>query len=146
MTINKASAHWQGNLPEGKGEMELGNGGFKGQFSFKTRFEGEKGTNPEELIAAAHASCFSMAFSHQLATAGFTPKSVKTTASVKLDKVDGGFAITQIVLDTDADVPGISEAQFNELGEKAKTGCPVSKALAAVGDITLNARLQKAAA
>lgn len=146
MTINTANAEWNGNLKDGKGQFALGQGGCQGQYSFKSRFEGEKGTNPEELIAAAHAACFSMAFSHQLAEAGFPPQSVKTTASVKLDKVEGGFGITRIELNTDANVPGVSEAQFRELGEKAKTGCPVSKALAGVGEIVLNATLQKAAA
>jgi osmotically inducible protein OsmC len=146
MTVNTAKAEWQGDLPSGKGSFELGQGGFKGSFSFKSRFEGEKGTNPEELIAAAHASCFSMAFSNELAQAGFPVKSLRTTASVTLGKNDTGFAITKIELNTDADVPGVSEAKFTELSEKAKKGCPVSKALAGVPDITLNAKLQKAAA
>lgn len=146
MTTNTAHAEWQGDLPKGNGTVSLGNGAFKGQYSFHSRFENGTGTNPEELIAAAHAACFSMAFSHQLATAGFTPTSVKTDASVKLDKVEGGFAITTITLTCDAVVPGIADAQFHELAEKAKTGCPVSKALAAVPTITLRAQLKKAAA
>lgn len=146
MTTNTAHAQWQGNLKDGNGNVSLGNGAFKGEYSFHSRFENGKGTNPEELIAAAHAACFSMAFSHQLSEAGFTPTFVKTTAEVTLGKDDNGFAITQIVLNTDADVPKISEAQFHELGQKAKTGCPISKALAAVGSITLNAKLQKEAA
>ena len=146
MTINTASAEWQGNLPEGKGTVELGQGAFKGQYSFKSRFEDGKGTNPEELIAAAHAACFSMAFSHQLATAGFTPKSVRTEAKVSLAKDATGFAISQIALTCDADVPGVSDAKFTELANAAKSGCPISKALAAVGNITLQANLKKAAA
>ena len=146
MTKNTAHAQWQGNLKDGKGELALGNGAFKGEYSYHSRFEDGAGTNPEELIAAAHAACFSMAFSNALATTGFTPVSVKTVAEVTLGKDDTGPAITQIVLTTDANVPGISEAKFNEVGQAAKTGCPISKALAAVGNITLNATLQKEAA
>jgi lipoyl-dependent peroxiredoxin len=147
MTVNTATAEWQGNLPAGKGSFAIGNTKERYTYSFKSRMEGDKnGTNPEELIAAAHASCFSMALSHQLAQAGFTPNTVKTTANVILEKTDGGFSITKIELNTDADVPGITEATFDELANAAKTGCPVSKALAAVGNITLNATLKKAAA
>ncbi len=146
MTINTASALWQGDLPTGNGSFALGQGAFKGQYSFASRFEDGKGTNPEELIAAAHAACFSMAFSHQLAQAGFTPKSVETEAKVSLTKTDTGFVITQIALICHADVPGVTEAKFQELANAAKTGCPVSKALAAVGNITLQATLKKAAA
>jgi osmotically inducible protein OsmC len=146
MTTNTATAKWQGDLKSGNGQFELGNNAFKGMFSFKSRFEGEAGTNPEELIAAAHASCFSMACSNELATAGYTPNYVKTTATATLGKDDTGFAITGITLTVDADVPGISEAKFQELAEKAKAGCPVSKALAGVKTITLQTTLQKAAA
>lgn len=146
MTINIASAQWQGDLPTGKGEVSLGNGAFKGEYSFKSRFEDGKGTNPEELIAAAHAACFSMAFSHGLAQAGFTPTSVQTKASVALAKDANGFAISQIVLDCEGDVPSITEAKFYEIGNAAKANCPISKALAAVPTITLNAKLKKAAA
>jgi osmotically inducible protein OsmC len=146
MTTNTAYAQWQGDLKDGKGEVALGNGAFKGQYSFHSRFEDGKGTNPEELIAAAHAACFSMAFSNELAKAGYTPTLLKTTAEVTLGKNDTGFAITQITLNTDAVVPGVTEAKFHELGQAAKNGCPISKALAAVGNITLNANLQKEAA
>jgi osmotically inducible protein OsmC len=146
MTTNTAHAQWQGDLKEGQGEVSLGGGAFKGQYSFHSRFEDGTGTNPEELIAAAHAACFSMAFSNELAKAGFTPTSVKTIAEVTLGKNDSGFAITKITLNTDAVVPGISEAAFHELGQAAKNGCPISKALAAVETITLNATLQKQAA
>lgn len=146
MTVNTASAEWQGALQDGKGEVALGNGAFKGQYSFKSRFENGDGTNPEELIAAAHAACFSMAFSNELAKAGHPPKSVKTEARATLGKTDGGFEITQIELLVDADVPGIAESKFQELGEAAKKGCPISKALAGVKTITLNAALKKAAA
>ena len=146
MTKNTAMAQWQGDLKSGKGEVALGNGAFKGNYSFHSRFEEGTGTNPEELIAAAHAACFSMAFSNQLASNGFTPTSVATTATVTLAKTDSGFAITTIALTCDADVPAISDAKFHELAEAAKTGCPVSKALAAVSTITLHATLKKAAA
>lgn len=144
MTINTASALWQGDLPTGKGDVSFGT--FKGEYSFKSRFEDGKGTNPEQLIAAAHAACFSMAFSNGLATAGFKPTSVETKASVALNKDATGFSITEITLDCDADVPGITEAAFYEIGNAAKAGCPISKALAAVPSITLNAKLKKAAA
>ena len=144
MVTNTAKAEWQGDLPSGKGEVSLGNGAFKGNYSFKSRFENGDGTNPEELIAAAHAACFSMAFSHQLAQAGFPPKSLKTEANVILDKVDGGFAITRIDLVTEAEVPGVTEEQFQKAGMDAKVGCPISKALAGVKDITLKATLKSA--
>ena len=146
MTQNTAQAQWNGDLPTGNGEFSLGQGSLKGRYSFKSRFEDGEGTNPEELIAAAHAACFSMAFSHQLAQAGFTPKSVKTQAEVTLTKGEGGFTISKINLVCDAEVPGVSTEKFHELGEAAKTGCPVSKALASVPEITLQATLQKAAA
>lgn len=146
MTTNTASAKWNGDLPSGKGTLSLNSGTFQGAYSFKSRFEGESGTNPEELIAAAHAACFSMAFSHGLAQAGFQPNSVETFADVTLDKVENGFAITKITLRCTSDVPGISQGQFDELAEAAKTGCPVSKALASVPSIELHARLHQAAA
>jgi len=144
MPTNIAKAEWQGDLKNGNGKVGLGHDSFAGKYNFNSRFEGGEGTNPEELIAAAHAACFSMAFSHQLAQAGFKPNSVKTEARVTLDKVEGGFAITQIDLVTEADVPGISNEQFQELGQAAKTGCPISKALSAVETITLDAVLKTA--
>ena len=144
MTINTANARWQGDLPTGTGNVSFG--GFQGEYSFKSRFEDGKGTNPEQLIAAAHAACFSMAFSHGLATAGFKPTSVETKANVALAKDDTGFSITEITLECDADVPGITEAKFFEIAEAAKKGCPISKALAGVPSIKLNAKLKKAAA
>ncbi|MDB5478507.1 MAG: peroxiredoxin [Alphaproteobacteria bacterium] len=143
MTMNNATAEWRGDLKGGNGKVELGQGAFSGQYSFKSRFEGEKGTNPEELIAAAHAACFSMAFSHGLAEAGFPVTALKTEARVTLDKTEGGFGITQIDLFSEAEVPGIDEAKFQELGEVAKKGCPVSKALAGVKTINLTAILKK---
>lgn len=146
MTTNTATAQWQGDLKSGTGEFELGQKAFKGAYSFKSRFEGAPGTNPEELIAAAHAACFSMAFSNELDKAGFKPNSVHTEAKVTLGKDETGFGITDITLTVDGDVPGISESKFLEIGEAAKKGCPISKALASVPTITLVATLKKAAA
>jgi lipoyl-dependent peroxiredoxin len=143
MPVRTAEAEWKGNLTEGQGRMKLGSGAFEGPFTFKSRMESGPGTNPEELIGAAHAGCFSMALSHQLASAGFTPKRVHTKANVRFEKGESGFSISQIGLDTEAEVPGLSEAKFRELAESAKTGCPVSKALAGT-NITLNARLVSA--
>ncbi|MHB9132214.1 MAG: OsmC family protein [Armatimonadota bacterium] len=141
MPVRTADAEWQGNLIDGRGNMEFGGGAFKGQYSFASRFEEGPGTNPEELIAAAHAGCFSMAFAGALAEAGFTPESVRTTAKVHINKVDGGFAIMQIDLNTTARVPNIDNDKFQEIAQQAKVGCPVSKALAAVPKITLDAKL-----
>src|SRR5919197_560645 len=127
MAVRTSSARWEGDLRGGSGTMTLGGGAFEGQYSFGSRFEEGTGTNPEELIAAAHAGCFSMAFSHGLAQAGFTPKRVHTTAKVHLEKGAEGFAIPKIELVTDAEVPGIDEAKFQEEADKAKRNCPVSK-------------------
>jgi osmotically inducible protein OsmC len=140
MPVRNAEARWEGDLPNGKGTMRFGGGAFEGQYSFSSRFEDGAGTNPEELIAAAHAGCFSMALSNGLAKAGFTPTRVDTTASVHLEKTDAGFGITKIDLRTEAEVPGIDQAAFDEQAETAKKNCPVSKALAAV-DINLDAKL-----
>ena len=140
MPVRKAEARWEGDLPNGKGTMRFGGGAFEGQYSFRSRFEDGRGTNPEELLAAAHAGCFSMALSNGLAKAGHAPTRVDTTASVNLDKTDAGFSITRIDLRTEAEVPGMDEAAFNEQAETAKANCPVSKALAAV-EITLDATL-----
>ena len=140
MAVREASAVWEGNLKDGKGMMKLGGGAFEGRYSFSSRFEEGTGTNPEELIGAAHAGCFSMAFSHGLAQAGFTPVSVRTRASVRLEKVGDGFKITVIDLNTEANVPGIDRDTFLRLAGEAKTGCPVSQALAGVR-IELDARL-----
>jgi osmotically inducible protein OsmC len=141
MPVRTAEAEWKGDLPKGSGRMKMKSGGFDGPYTFGSRFEEAQGTNPEELIAAAHAGCFSMAFSNQLAKAGFTPDSVKTTAKVHIEKGDAGFSITKIELVTRAKVPGVDEKTFREKAEAAKTGCPVSKALQAV-TITLDARLE----
>jgi osmotically inducible protein OsmC len=140
MPVRTAEAEWKGNLLEGQGHMKLGTGSYDGAYSFKSRMESGPGTNPEELIGAAHAGCFSMALSHQLATAGYPPKRVHTNAAVHFDKVEGGFAITGIDLTAEAEVPGIESAKFQELAEGAKKGCPVSKALAGT-KINLQARL-----
>lgn len=140
MPTRKAAAVWTGNLMEGRGYLELGSGAFKGEYSFASRFESGKGTNPEELIGAAHAGCFSMAFANELATAGFHPEYINTTAKVTLDKTDNGFGITEIELDTVGWGADIDEATFRKYGEGAKVGCPVSKALAAT-PITLKMKL-----
>lgn len=141
MPARTANARWEGGLRDGKGDMRLGGGAFEGQYSFSSRFEEGVGTNPEELIAAAHAGCFSMAFSAGLEKAGFSPNSVETEAKVHLSPADGGgFRISRIDLVTNADVPGIEEEAFQQAAQAAKEGCPVSKALAAV-EITVNATL-----
>ena len=140
MAVRNADAEWRGNLPNGKGSMKLGSGAYEGNYSFQSRFESGTGTNPEELIAAAHAGCFSMALSHGLSQAGHEPRRVHTTAKAHLEKQGEGFAITRIELDCQAEVPGIDEATFKQQAETAKANCPVSKALAGT-QITLNARL-----
>jgi osmotically inducible protein OsmC len=121
--------------------MRLGTGAYEGAYSFQSRFEEGEGTNPEELIAAAHAGCFSMALSGALGKAGYVPESVETTATVRLEKVGDGFGITRIDLATRARVPGIDRGEFERQAEGAKNGCPVSKALAAVETIELEAEL-----
>jgi osmotically inducible protein OsmC len=140
MPVRIADAQWEGTLQDGKGSMRFGSGAFEGQYSFASRFEEGTGTNPEELIGAAHAGCFSMALSGGLSRAGHPPNRVHTTAKVHLDKGDAGFKISTIELETEADVPGIDDAAFQDAAAAAKAGCPVSQALAGV-DIKLNARL-----
>src|SRR5205823_9261906 len=127
MPTRTSSAKWQGTLKDGSGTMRLGTGAFEGPYSFVSRFENGTGTNPEELIAAAHAGCFSMAFSNILSQAGFPPKAVDTTAAVHFEKAASGFAITRIDLTTRGDVPGIDEAEFTKHAETAKATCPVSQ-------------------
>lgn len=144
MPIRSAEAEWKGNLQEGGGKMKLGSGAYEGAFSFKSRMESGPGTNPEELIGAAHAGCFSMAFSAQLSNAGFAPKRVHTKAAVKFEKTEAGFTITGIHLESEGEVPGITEAKFQEIAEAAKKGCPVSRALAST-NISLTAKLVSAA-
>jgi osmotically inducible protein OsmC len=140
MAVRTARAQWDGNLQQGRGKMSFGSGAFDGAYSFSSRFEEGTGTNPEELIAAAHAGCFSMALAAGLGRGGFNPQSVRTTAKVHLEKQAEGFAITRIELDSEAKVPGIEPAKFQEIAEGAKKGCPVSKALAGA-QISLSARL-----
>ena len=140
MPLRTAEAVWQGKLPEGKGNMKLGSGAYEGEYSFASRFQESRGTNPEELIGAAHAGCFSMALSHMLGQAGYNPERIHTAAKVHLDKVGDGFKITTIELETEAKVPGIDEKTFLEKAEAAKQGCPVSQALAGT-EITLQAKL-----
>lgn len=140
MAVRKAEAIWEGDLKNGNGTMKLGSGAFEGAYSFASRFEEGTRTNPEELIGAAHAGCYSMALSADLAKAGFTPTRVSTSARVTLGRIDDKPRITNIHLEVIADVPRISKEEFIEFAEAAKKGCPVSAALSAV-DITLTARL-----
>jgi osmotically inducible protein OsmC len=141
MPERTAEARWDGSLQEGNGTMRMASGSYEGPYSFQSRFQEGDGTNPEELIAAAHAGCFSMALSGELGRAGHDAESVETTATVHLDKLDEGFGITRIELDTRASVPGVDEEEFQRVAEAAKKGCPVSQALAAVGSIELRASL-----
>lgn len=140
MPVRKAAAVWRGDLQSGGGSVALGSGAYEGPYTFKTRFgDGVGGTNPEELIAGAHAACYSMALSNMLAGDGHPPTAVETTADVHLDKVEDGFAISRIDLHTVGTVPGLTGEEFQQYAEKAKAGCPVSKALAAT-EITLDAQ------
>jgi osmotically inducible protein OsmC len=137
----KGSAIWNGDLKSGKGTMATASGVLKEtQYSFSTRFENGIGTNPEELIAAAHAGCFSMALSGQLGEAKLTPTSVQTTATVTLEKTDAGFTVTRVHLDAVAKVPGASQAAFDKAAAAAKAGCPISRLLKA--EITMTAKLE----
>ncbi|MEP7074388.1 MAG: OsmC family peroxiredoxin [Acidobacteriota bacterium] len=145
MAIRTAKATWEGTLKEGKGTMALGSGAFEGTFSFNTRMGDEPGTNPEELVGAALAGCFTMALNAGLEKEGFKVNGVKTDAKVHFGKDDNGFAITSIDLSTEADVADIDEAKFQEIAKATEKGCPVSKALAAT-KINLEAKLTKAQA
>ena len=137
----KASAQWNGGLKDGKGAISTDSGVLKDtQYSFSTRFEDGIGTNPEELIAAAHAGCFSMALSAQLTNAGTPPESVRTQATVTMEKTDAGFTVTGVHLDVTARVPGIDQAAFDTAASNAKTGCPISRLLNA--NITMDAKLE----
>src|SRR5687768_13611929 len=141
MPSRKAEAHWEGNLAEGSGRLKLGSGAFDGPYSFESRFEeGQSATNPEELIGAAHAGCFTMALTAQLTRAGQPPTRIHTTAQVKLEKIGDAFSITKIDLDTEAEVPGIDDATFQRYANEAKENCPVSKALSGT-EIGLTAKL-----
>ena len=141
MATRNGSAEWKGDLASGSGRLTVGDEAWEGDYSFASRFEEGEGTNPEELIAAAHSSCFSMALASALAEHGHEPRSVRTTARVHLRNVDGQPTIQKIELDTEGDVPGIDEDHFREHAEQAKAGCPVSRALGSVEEITVTARL-----
>jgi osmotically inducible protein OsmC len=141
MATRSGSAEWKGDLPSGSGELTVGDGVFHGNYSFKSRFEEGEGTNPEELIAAAHSACFAMALSNMLAEAGHTPDSIKSSAKVHLRNVDGAPTIAQIDLSVEGAVPGLDEAGFKDFAAKAKEACPVSRALAGVNEIGLVAAL-----
>jgi osmotically inducible protein OsmC len=136
----KGSAHWEGGIRDGRGTVSTDSGVLaEARYSFSTRFEEGKGTNPEELIAAAHAGCFSMALSKQLGDAGMTAESIDTTATVSLEKSDAGFSITRVHLDVTARIPGADASAFQKAADNAKAGCPVSRLLNA--EITMEARL-----
>jgi osmotically inducible protein OsmC len=141
MATRSGSADWRGDLKGGSGSLSVGDGVFQGAYSFSSRFEEGEGTNPEELIAAAHASCFAMALSNILAEHGHPPESVRASARVHLRNVDGQPTIAQIDLDVEGRVAHIDEEHFREHAEEAKAGCPVSRALAGVPNIELSARL-----
>jgi osmotically inducible protein OsmC len=144
MATRTGSAIWEGTLKEGKGTMKLGSGAFEGPYSFASRFEDGKGTNPEELIGAAEAGCYSMALSLGLSNAGYSAKHISTTAKVHIQKVADGFRITSVDLNTEAEVPGIDEKTFIEQAEATKKNCPVSQALAGT-EIKLQAKLVQSA-
>ena len=141
MPTRTANAVWNGSLQEGNGTMRMRSGAYEGPYTFQSRFKEGEGTNPEELIAAAHAACYAMAFSNILATNGHTPESVTANARVSLQEVDGAPTIARITLKVDGNVPGIDESTYQDLAEQAKKDCPVSRALASVPEITLEAKL-----
>jgi len=141
MATRTGSAEWRGDLKEGSGTLTVGEGVFEGNYSFTSRFEEGTGTNPEELIAAAHAACFSMALSNMLAEHGHAPESVRTTARVFLRNIDGVTSIQRIELDTEGRVSGLDQDHFQSHADQAKAACPVSRALAGVPEIVLVARL-----
>jgi osmotically inducible protein OsmC len=140
MVVRTSAAEWHGGVPDGGGTVTLGSGIFEGRYSFGSRFEEEPGTNPEELLGAAHASCFSMALALQLTKAGHMPVSIRTVAKVRIERSDEGFAITHVELLTEGEVPGLDADAFLAQAETAKRSCPVSKALSGV-EISLTAKL-----
>ncbi len=142
MPTSRASAVWEGKLKDGKGNFRAASGAFSGPYTFATRFEGKQGTNPEELIAAAHAACFSMALSAGLEKAGKPATRVETTAACTMEMVDGTPTITKMELKVRGKVPGLDPAAFQKAAEEAKGGCPVSRALAGIRQITLDAKLE----
>ena len=143
----KAEADWNGSIMEGKGKVKLGSGAFEGAYSFKSRFsdDEQQATNPEELIAAAHAGCYTMALSGNLGKAGYEPKNIHTTANVKIEKQGDGFVIPNIDLETTAEVDGIEDEEFQQIAEKTKKTCPVSQVLSGA-EISLDAKLKKTSA
>ena len=141
MPTRTATAEWNGDLRQGSGSMKMQSGSYEGPFSFQSRFKEGEGTNPEELIASAHAGCFSMQLSGELGGRGVTPESVRTDAHVEVSKVEGGFGITKIDLVTRVRAPGLDPATLEEAAEAAKNNCPVSRALAAVENISVSATL-----
>jgi osmotically inducible protein OsmC len=141
MTARNGSAEWRGDLQSGSGKVTVGDGVFEGSYSFDSRFGEGEGTNPEQLIAAAHAACFTMALSSTLASEGHAPDSVRTTARVQLRNIDGAPTLTRIDLGTEGRVSGVDEQEFQRYAEQAKAQCPVSRALAGVPEIVLTARL-----
>src|SRR6516164_8253984 len=141
MPTHKAEAEWKGNLAQGGGRLKVGSGAFAGPYTFKSRFEdGQSATNPEELLGAAHAGCFTMALTAQLSRERLVPTRIHTEAKVKLEKVGEAFSITRIDLETEAEVPGVDDAKFQRFANDAKQNCPLSKALAAT-EIHLTAKL-----
>jgi lipoyl-dependent peroxiredoxin len=145
MARRRGSAEWRGDLQGGTGQLTVGEGAYTGAYSYRSRFEEGDGTNPEELLAAAHAACFAMALSNDLAQAGHTPQSVRADAEVEFRPVDGAPTVTSIVLHVVGDVPGLDAGEFERYAQEAKVNCPVSRALAAVGDIRVEARIGQAA-
>ena len=144
MPTRSAQARWTGSLKDGNGTMRFGSGAFEGRYSFKSRMEEGTGTNPEELIGAAHAGCFSMAFANGLTEAGHQPQEISTQANVHFEKTDKGWTSTRINLETEGTVPGIDEATFARVANEAKKGCPVSKALTGT-EVVLHAVLKQGA-
>jgi osmotically inducible protein OsmC len=141
MTVRSGSAEWHGTVENGSGTVTVGDRVFEGAYSYDSRFGEGKGTNPEQLIAAAHASCFTMALSNILSAAGHPPQSVRTTARVQLRNIDGAPTLTRVNLDTEGRVPGVDKQQFQEHAQEAKRVCPVSRALAGIPEIVVAARL-----
>jgi len=141
MTVRSGTAEWHGNVQSGSGTVTVGDGVFEGAYSYESRFGEGKGTNPEQLIAAAHAACFTMALSNILSAAGHPPESLRTDARVQLRNIDGVPTLARITLDTEGRVPGIVERQFQAHAEEAKRVCPVSRALAGIPEIVLTAKL-----
>jgi osmotically inducible protein OsmC len=141
MAVRNGSAEWRGDLQSGAGTVSVGDGVFEGQYSFASRFEEGTGTNPEQLIAAAHAACFSMALANILTQDGHVPESVSTRANIQLRNVDGAPTLTRVDLETEGRVPGIDQGEFRQYADQAKQGCPVSRALAGIPEIALSATL-----